>query len=205
VVIEFTDDQLNAFFDKWADFQNRRAIFDQYVDTPRVIMRKNQLILAGRVKEMDLIVSMEFNPKIDKDGNLRMDLGQVMGGILPMPDSMWDKQRQSVERMLERKLPAFQRDAAISTDGYANGATASAAMNEMMLAALRNGSSSAVVFVPGSIERLTPTIPVKITSVSVDDHKLTMTAEPMSPQERQELVEKVKAFDPNSESPQENK
>jgi hypothetical protein len=201
VEIQFTDDQLNAFFEKWAEFQNRRALFDQYVDSPRVIMKKDRLIFAGRVKDLDLIVSMEFNPGVDDDGNLRMNLVQVMGGILPMPDSMWEKQRHGVEKMLEKKLPGYQRDASISSDGYANGAAASAAMNEMILAALRGGKSSAVVFVPGSIEHLSPTIPVRITSVSVDDHTLTLQAEPMTTDEREELLKRIKAFDPMPPAP----
>ncbi len=195
VVIQFTDDQLNAFFEKWAEVQNRRAVFEQYVENPRIVMQKNQLILAGRVKEMDLIVSMQFAPKIDGEGNLRMDLQQVTGGILPLADAMWARQRHGVEKMLRAKLPDYQRDAAVSTDGYANGALASAAMNEMILAAMKGGATSAVVFVPGSIQRLSPTIPVKITSIKVEDHLLTLTAEPMSVDERQKLFEQVRSFD----------
>jgi uncharacterized protein YpmS len=196
VTIQFTDDQLNAFFDKWADFQNRRTIFEQYVDHPRIVMQKNQIILVGLIKDMGLVVSMQFEPRIDGDGNLRLDLVRVMGGMLPLPDSMWEKQRASLERMLGKKLPKYQRDAEISPDGYANGALASAAMNEMILAVLRGGSSSAAIFVPASIQRLSPTIPVKITSVSIQDNTMTLSAQQMTAEERKKLVEKIQAFEP---------
>jgi hypothetical protein len=44
--ISFTDDQLNAFFNKWANTHDRREWFERYVDDPRLVVRENQLILV---------------------------------------------------------------------------------------------------------------------------------------------------------------
>src|SRR5206468_2826432 len=37
--IQFTDDELTAFFDKWADANGRREYFEQYVQDPRLVLR----------------------------------------------------------------------------------------------------------------------------------------------------------------------
>jgi hypothetical protein len=191
--IQFTDQELNAFFDKWADFNGRREYFEQYVESPRLVIRNNQLIAAGTVKEMNMVVSMEFEPRIDEQGRIQMNLVRVLGGILPMPDALWANPRDKIERFLQSKLPEYQRAASISNDGTANSSAASAGMNKLLLAVLHGETADPVLFVPYDYKNLSRTLPVKITAVSIQNNTLTVTAEQMTAQERTALVNKLRA------------
>jgi hypothetical protein len=190
--ISFTDTELNAFFDTWENTHDRRAWFEQYVIDPRVVLRENQLILVGKVKESSLIVSLVFEPKLTPDGKLNLNLTNVFGGVLPMPDAMWGGQRKAIENELRGKLPRYQQGAAISAEGIANGDAGSAAMNQMLLATLQYKPTSAVIFVPLDVMHLSQNLPVKITAFSIHDHTLQMTAEQMSEEEREAFLGKLK-------------
>ena len=189
--INFTDDQLNAFFNLWENTHNRRQWFERYVDDPRLVLRENQLILVGKAKQMDLIVSLVFEPKLDGDGKLNMNLAHVLGGILPIPDAMWSGQRRSIEHTLEEKLPIYQQGAAITSDGIANGDAASAAMNELLMATLQYKPADPVIFIPVELTHLSQSLPVKITSLSIHDHTLDMSVEQMNADEREALRQQL--------------
>jgi hypothetical protein len=191
--IQFTDEELNAFFEKWVDINGRREAIAQYVTDPRLVLRDNQLILAGTVKDLGAIVSMQFEPKIDEQGRLQMSLVHVLGGILPLPNAVWSKQRAKVEQLLQSKLPAYQQAAALAPDGTANAAAASAGMNKMLLAILRGEPADPVLFVPYDPGKLSRSLPVKITNVSIHDNAMTITAEQMTNSERAGLLERLHA------------
>ncbi len=191
--IQFTDAELNAFFDKWADVGGRRAVFERYIEDPRLILRDNQLILAGNVKDLGTVVSMQFEPTIDEQGNLQMNLVHVLGGILPLPDAMWARQREKIERTLKSNLPTYQQAAKISADGAANSAAASAGMDKLLLAVLHREPADPVVFVPYDRGNLGRSLPVKITAVSIGDNTLTITADQMTSAERDALLQRLRA------------
>jgi uncharacterized protein YpmS len=190
--ITFTDDQLNAFFNKWANTHDRRAWFDQYVEDPRLVLRENQLILVGKVKDQGVVVSLIFQPKLDEQGRINLNLTNVLGGVLPMPDALWANQRAAIEESLRRKLPLYQAGAEITPDGVANGDAGSAAMNQLISATLKYKSANSVIFVPLN-QNLSQSLPVKITSVAIHDHTLQMTAEQMSEEERGAFLKELKA------------
>jgi hypothetical protein len=191
--IQFTDEELNAFFDKWADLNGRREFFEQYVEDPRLVLRNNLLILAGSIKEMNMVVSMEFTPRIDERGRLQMDLVRVLGGILPMPSALWARPRERIGRLLESRLPIYQNSATIAADGTANASASAAGMNKLLLAVLNGNSADPVLFVPYDLRNLNRTLPVKITAVSIENNMLTVTAEQMTSVERSALVGRLRA------------
>jgi hypothetical protein len=193
--ISFTDDDLNAFFNKWTAAKDRRAWFDQYVENPRMVIRGKQLIFVGKVKDMDTIVSLVFEPQLDDQGNLDLHLVHVLGGVLPLPDAMWEGKRQSVERALKNKLPEYQQSATITPEGIANGDAGSAAMNQLLLATLQNKPAGGVIFIPIELTHLSQSLPVKITSLSIHDHTVEMTAEQMSTEERDAFWKRLKSTD----------
>jgi hypothetical protein len=189
--ISFTDDQLNAFFNKWANTKDRRAWFEQYVEDPRLVLRENQLILVGKVKDQGVIVSLIFEPRLDEKGRINLNLVNLLGGVLPVPDALWANQRSAIEASLARKLPMFQAGAEITPDGVANGDAGSAAMNKLISATLQYKSSDSVIFVPLNAS-LSQSLPVKITSVVIHDHTVQMTAEQMTEEEREGFLRELK-------------
>jgi hypothetical protein len=191
--ISFTDDELTAFFNKWANVKNRRAWFDQYVDDPRLVIRGKQLIIVGKAKDMGLVISLIFEPRLDSDGNLDLHLAHVLGGVLPLPDAMWWNQRKTVEQALRNKLPIYQNGADLNSEGLANGDAGSAAMNQLLLATLQYKAAPAVIFVPIELQHLSQSLPVKITALTIHDHQVEMTAQQMSEQQRKAFIEQLKS------------
>jgi hypothetical protein len=191
--ISFTDEELNALFNKWTISKNRRAWFDQYVENPQLVLRDKQLIIVGKAKAMDMIISLVFEPVLEPDGQMNLKLAHVLGGVLPLPDALWSGQRVAIEKMLREKLPLYQQDANISSDGVANGDAASAAMNQLLLDTINYKPTNAVIFVPIDWQQLTKSLPVKITKLTIHDHTLEMTAEPMNAEERNILLRRLKA------------
>jgi hypothetical protein len=122
-----------------------------------------------------------------------MNLVRVLGGILPLPDAMWARQRTKVEQLLESKLPVYQQAAAFAPDGTANAAAASVGMNKLLLAVLRNEPADPVLFVPYDVKKLNRSVPVKITGVSIQNNTLSITAEQMTASERATLLERLRA------------
>jgi hypothetical protein len=151
------------------------------------------LIVVGQPKAVDLVVSLVFEPKLDNDGNLNLNLVHVLGGVLPLPGAMWATQRTVVEETLQSNLPRYQQTAAISPEGIANGDAATAAMNQLLLATMQYKPASAVIFVPIELQHLSQSLPVKITALSLHDHTLEMTVEGMSAEERDSLLKHLKS------------
>ena len=195
--LSFTDVQLDAFYDKWVAFQDRRSTVERYVHAPRVIVQDGQVIVAGEVREVGLVVSLFVQPAVSADdGRLKLTLAKVVAGVVPVPDSFFATQRAALERTLSGNLPADQRAARLDRDGLANGAAADAAMDELLLAMLRGRPAEPVIFVPVDTSATSRLLPVRITAVTAEHHTLGMTAQAMSMAERRELLGRIKAADP---------
>ena len=208
--IQFTDDELNAFFHKWTDSPDQpgesgasdensaetarkmrlMGAANQYIASPRLVFHDNKLILAALVKDFGMVVSLEFEPRINAQGNLEMNLQRVLGGILPLPDGLIGKRREQLERVLRRKLLNYQRSAQIYPDGSVNSAATAAGMNELLLAALNHEPADAVLYAPynGSINH---SMPLKLTAVSIQGNLLSMTVQEMNPAERVALLARI--------------
>ena len=186
--LSFTDAQLDAFFDKWAAFRDRRATIEQYVHDPRLVVQDGHLILVGQLKETGLVVSLFIQPAVAADGRLRLTLDRVVAGVVPVPDAFFAAQRASLERTLAADLPAAQAAARLDADGLANGPAATASMNQMLLAMLRGQPAEPVVFVPVTAAGASPLLPVRVTAVTAQDHTLTLTAQAMTLAERRALL-----------------
>jgi len=190
--IAFTEAELNAFFDKWADVGDRRAVLAQYVQNPRLVLREKQIILAGTLKDMGLVVSMEFEPSIDNQANLQMNLVRVVGGVLPLPDIIWARRRKQILNLLTRKLPALQQRATIAPDGTASPAAAEAAMNKLLQAVLGHQTADPVIFLPYDVRNLDHCVPVTVSAVSIQNDTLTLTIQQMTAPQRQALLQRLR-------------
>src|SRR4051794_13253934 len=191
--IQFTDEELNAFFEKWADVNGRREYLERFIEDPRLVLRDNQLILAGTVKDLGTVVSMQFEPRIDEHGSLQMNLVRVLGGVLPLPDALWASKRARMEQYLAEKLPTYQQAASVAPDGTANSAAASAAMNKLLQSILHGDPAEPALFVPYDVRQLNRSVPVKITAVTVQNNTLTITAEQMTTREREAMMDRLRA------------
>jgi len=194
IEVSFSDDELNAFFEKWASYANWKSNYDRYVDYPLIIIQKDHLTLAGQVKELSAVLSLEFEPRIDAAGKLDLHLERVLAGLLPLPDFFMRGYRGQLKAGLQSSLPRWRSLAAIDSDGAANGDLISASMARLCMHALDHTSADPVLFLP-LVER-GANVPVRVCALKVEDHNVTMTVIPLNSKERAALLERIQAEEP---------
>jgi hypothetical protein len=179
--------------------QNWKATYQAYFDEPVLILREDRVILAARLKEPDLIVSLHFEPTIDALGQLNLELARVMGGVLPLPEAVIGKYQQKLTAGIARRLPAWQQSAEIDAGGAVNANAIAASAAKLFVRLLRHEPVEPVLFLPVFGQR--GSVPVRIEAVQVADGEMTMTIQPMSREEQIELLKRIRAPEPVLVSP----
>jgi hypothetical protein len=188
--VDFTEEELNASFQKWDQLYGWTDRYKAYVQNPRVVIHDGRLVLAGNSSELGTVVSLHFEPKLTKDGKLSLRLVQVLAGRLPVPQSFFEKYRLAAESKLKAVLPELQRKAHIKPDGSANSDAMAAAMAKLFLHVLSDEPAEPVVFLPVGPSR---SVPVRLTDVSIEDQTLSLTVKPLNASERASLLERIRA------------
>jgi uncharacterized protein YpmS len=193
ITVSFTADELNAFFDKWSNFQNWKAGYQRYIEDPVVILQDGRIILAARVKELNTVASLHFAPRIDERGQLNLELARVLGGRLPLPAAVISGYEDRVTSALRRNLPAWQANAAIDNSGAANPSAISASAAKLLFHVLAHEPAEPVLYLPIMAQK--GSVPVRIKNVRIENETLTLTVRPMSRDQQQALLESIR--DPN--------
>src|SRR5215210_3135619 len=109
LTVTFTEDELNAAFEKWETAYGWRESYGESISNPRIVLHEGRLIIAGDVKERGTLISLQFRPRIDKQGRLQFRLERILGGRLPLPESAFDPYREKLEQKVRQSLPGLQR------------------------------------------------------------------------------------------------
>ena len=192
--ISLTDDELTGFFQKWDAAFGWSERYRDYLTDPQIILNDGRLILAATVKSLGTVVSVHFEPKLE-DGKLRVSVVQVMAGRLPLPQAYWDQYSQKLRGAIEAHLADWQQEASIGADGTANGPAVAAAMSELLLNVLQDKPAEPALFLPynyAKVHRDGRCLPVRLTAVSIEGTTLNLTVRPLSPLERQQLLEYIR-------------
>ncbi len=189
IIISFTDEEINAFFDKWSVWQNVKASYERFITDPCIVLKDGRLILAGHLREIDAVASVHFEPRIDDRGRLELQLMRVLGGKLPLPSGIFEKYQTKAANSVAAQLPHWQQRAAIDSSGVANSSAISAVMGQLMIAVLNEHPADPVLFLP-LVER--GSIPVHLSDVKIEDHSLILTVEPMTPEQRAQLLGRIR-------------
>jgi uncharacterized protein YpmS len=190
ITVSFSDHELNAFFDKWAAWNNWKSAYEKYLTDPVIVLEHGRLIMAGRVRELGTIASLHFEPQIDKDGMLRLELTRVLGGRLPLPEAVLGDYRQRFAGLMAQQMPRWRRSAAIDRHGQPNTSAVCATMGTLLLKIMEHEEADPVLFLP-LIE--SGFVPVKLTQIQIEDHKLTFTVQPLPALEREQLLTRIKS------------
>jgi hypothetical protein len=190
ITISFTDQEINAFFQKWSVWESVRASYEKYFTDPYIVIQNGQLILAGKLKELNAIASLEFEPRIDARGQLDLKLAHVLVGKLPLPQRLFAQYQDRATAGLEARLPMWRKYANIDSTGVANGNAISASMGQLLVNVLREQSSEPLLFLP-MIEH--GCLPVRVSDVKIEDHTLMLIVHPMTFDERAELLQRIRS------------
>ena len=189
LTVRFTEQELNAAFEKWGSMYHWDEKYGQYLADPRIVLHDGRVIFAGDVKDMGTLVSLHFEPRMEAGGRARFELVRVLGGRLPLPQSAFDKYRQQLEDRVRASLPAFQQGARIAPDGSANEKAVAAAMSKLLLRVLANEPDEAVLFLTANQGTQ---VPVKLTDVKVEGKAISLTVQLLNAAERAALLQRIR-------------
>jgi uncharacterized protein YpmS len=191
LTVTFTEEELNAFLmhnvEASPDFKQK---YEQYVKDPGVFLGDGQIILAGEVKDVGAVVSLHFAPKIDQQGRLHMPLVRSLGGRLPLPTAFMSQYVDRIRNALLSRLPQWQREASIDRTGRSNTSAVAAAMTKLLLGALNDRPSDAVLFMP--IADGSRSVPLRLTDVQVKAEGITLCVQAMTAAERQMVLDSIR-------------
>ena len=197
LTVKFTEQELNAAFDKWDAAYGWTHQFGEYVSDPRIVLHDGRLIFAGTVHEMGSLISLHFKPRRNKDGGVRFELSRILGGKLPLPEAVFAGHRDKITERLRESLPDLQREAEIKPDGSANDKAVAAASAKLLLQILDRRPGELVLFLAANQGTR---IPVRVAGVGIEKKTITMTVELLTAAEREELLARIREpYDPDAE------
>jgi hypothetical protein len=195
-------DEINAFVAKWSKLDGWESVYSQFVSEPRVGIRNGRVIIGGRLNNVPplsgLVASVHFAPRMDEQGQLRIQLASIMGGALPVPGKVWERYRSRAENAVTARLPAIQRNSALDSYGDANQSMLAAAMGRLLLQMLNNEPIEPVLFVPVASSGGTRLIPVRIMDLKIVDGtsdssgSISVTVRAMNLSEREDFLKRLK-------------
>jgi hypothetical protein len=187
--VSFTEQELNAAFEKWDTAYTWSDTYGERIRDPRIVLHDGRLIVAGILKDTGTLISLHFKPKVDPAGRLKFELARVLGGRLPLPESTFDQHREQLEEKLRASLPNLQRGAQIKPDGSANDKAVAATFAKLVLRILERTPEEAVLFLPANQGTR---VPVKLSDVDIEGKSISLTVQLMTPQEREQLLERIR-------------
>jgi hypothetical protein len=197
ITVSFTEDELNAFFDKWAVWNDWKSKYQRYIEDPVVLLDDGRIVIAAKVRDMNTVASLHFEPRVTEDGLLNLRLVRILGGKLPLPEAVLSKYRTRLSDAMAQNLPRWQRTAAIDSGGTPNASAVAAAMGRLALHVLEHEPADPVLFLPLVDANLRPrSVAVRLTDVRIEDRTLTLTVEPMSGAQRAELLKRIREGSP---------
>ena len=196
----FTDEELNALFNKWAELHNWKDLLQRTIDDPMIVLRNGQIIFAGKVTldavpgvAKNTIVSIYFEPKLTADGQFDLKLVSMMGGKLPLPkDTLVSPMREKLSKYIAGALPGWQQRAEIAADGATNADAMKSALGKLLMKMFADQPGEPVLFLP-LLSRGSTTVPVRLTDVTIANNTLSLTVIPLDAPQRSALLERIKA------------
>ena len=193
----FSEQEIDSFVDVWLEQSGYRDSVLRHLDDPVVRLHDGMLVLAGKPRTGKRILSMHFRPTLSDDGLVELMLEKLTADDLPVPGMIVEQfGERAVERWetdLAHRLPPLQQQARIAPDGVANRATIEAWQMIAGLRLLRGESVPAVLFLP---VYGTDVVPVRCTSMTIDDRELRLQVMPMTPEQRSAFLDRLRRQTP---------
>src|SRR5215218_131879 len=72
--VTFTEDELNASFQKWDQLYGWTERYKDHVQDPSIVIHDGRIVLAGNSTDVGTYVSLHFDPKLNSIGSLNLKL-----------------------------------------------------------------------------------------------------------------------------------
>jgi hypothetical protein len=190
ITIALDQREIAALFDKWSVLYGWRTKYQQFFEDPQLLLRDGLIVVAGKVKELGSVVSLQFQPRVDAHGKLHMELRSVTGGKLPLPELLWYAWRDKMMTSINQKMPSWRRQASISPTGAANTSAMAATMGQFLLHVAHRQAAEPILFLP--LADRGESVPVKVQDVKVGDGELILMVTPLTPAQRATLLARIR-------------
>jgi uncharacterized protein YpmS len=191
--ITFNEEEINSFISSWqtpAASQLHERIARYFTDG-RIVFEDDAIILAGQSPEFRTLASAEFEPRIDADGNLHLDLAALRAGRLPVPLSAVAGHMLRLQSLLRQQLVMEQPEVKIDPALTANSSALAASWLRLLLSAMNNRPCDPVLLIPFDMSNLRRGMPAKLTAIKAVEGEITLTMEPLPAGDRKELIDRL--------------
>lgn len=192
--VSFDDDEINSFATSWKS-PGKSAMEERmshYFTDGRAVLEEDSLILVGQSPAFGTLASAAFRPGIDAKGNLHVDLDSLSAGLLPIPQSVVSAKLVRLRSLLQQQLSAEASSIRIDSAQTANGAALSASWLRLLLCSLNDRPADPVLIIPFDMSNLSHGFPVKVTDIKIVEGQITLTMEPLTPDDSEKLLEGLK-------------
>lgn len=186
--VTFSEEELNAFLQ-----HNFKDALASYVREPGIFLAPGKVVLAGEVPQAGAsVLSFHFEPRIEENDQLRMNLANCYIGSARVPRSVFGSHLEKVRASIESRMPGWQKYAAFDRAGAANDAAAYAAMGKLVLSILDDTTADNVVFLADEGGRQ---LPLRLTDILIEAGSITLTIEATTADERKAILARLKSKD----------
>jgi hypothetical protein len=186
--IELTDQQINGLIAKWSEAAGISEKLNSQVGDIRVRLADGQITVAGRLIEQDRVLSVVLRPRPAEDGYTQISLESLRSGDVPLPLVAVDGQREALARKLKVD------PAKLGIDSHNNATRETAGVYYLALLADLLGGKSPDLYSFLQYQQLGPgmIVATRVRKLDIEDGKLAMTVELLSPEQRMAVVEQLK-------------
>ena len=192
--VSFDDDEINSFAASWKS-PGKDALEERishYFTGGKVVLEDDSLILVGESPMFGTLASAEFRPSIDSQGNLHVDLDSLRAGLLPIPRSAMSDRLTRLQWLLQQQLFVQQPAVQIDSAQTANASALAASWLRLLLCSLDDRAANPILIIPFDMTNLRRGFPAKLTAIKIVEGQLTLTLEPLTPDEGEKLLRGLK-------------
>lgn len=190
ITIELTEDELNAFYDKWEAQLGLNRRLANWVDQPTVILDANELILAATMKQEQTVMSLHFYPHL-QDGMVSLAPLEVRLGEVTLPRSIMRGYLDKFDQSRGNKYLNAAKEAEINPRGWANSKAVEAATEAFLHHVFSDEPVEPVIFLR-DLRAHDRYLPMRILSLEIADKTLRATVRLMTPDEREALQQRLR-------------
>ena len=111
---------------------------------------------------------------------------------MPIPHSAVASQLERLQILLQQQLAEDQPGASIDPALAANTQALAASWLRLLLSALSDSAADPVLIIPFDMSNLKHGMPVKLTAIKITDAHITLTMDPVSPDDRETIIQRLK-------------
>lgn len=193
VPVAFTAAELDTFFDQWLTSSGYGERMETYMTEPRIAIADGRLILAGRMRDFDAVVSLRFEPSLSEAGEARLELAGIYAGALPLPEAAFEEFRKKTQTALEEDLASLRSEAVIEPDGRSNSAAVALATRQQLARLVRGEPLEEMIVFPTVLSL--GQVPARVVAMELEEETLKLGVRLLRRSEREELGRKIIADD----------